>query len=233
MKKNILITGTDFGLGFSLACRYLQEGWVVHALNRKIGSRLEDIKKFHKKDLFVYFADITREEEIKAAFDSISIKTPSLDILINNAGIHLDRNKLDIDNLNYQNIETMYSVNTIGPLRVVQHALPFIKNGLQKLIVNISSEAGSIGDCWRDREYGYCMSKAALNMMTRILQNRLKNDNIKVLAIHPGWLKTDMGGPDATDNPDDAALQIYQTLSHQWNIPDPFFIRRDGEPMHW
>lgn len=75
----------------------------------------------------------------------------------------------------------------------------------KKVIVNISSEAGSIGECWRDREFDYCMSKAALNMQSVLLQKYLKSEGIKVLAIHPGWMRTDMGGAEADISPDTSA----------------------------
>ena len=76
---------------------------------------------------------------------------------------------------------------------VIKNALPLLRKGRKKLIVNFSSEAGSIGTCGRQSEYSYCMSKAALNMASQILQNAVKAEGIKVLALHPGWFSSDMG----------------------------------------
>lgn len=99
-------------------------------------------------------------------------------------------------------------VNACGPLRVVQQFLPLLQDGHVKLIVNMSSEAGSIQDCERTVWYGCCMSEVALNMQSRILASYLAPQGFRVVAVHPGGMKTDML-PSCTRSPGEAAESIY------------------------
>jgi NAD(P)-dependent dehydrogenase (short-subunit alcohol dehydrogenase family) len=124
-------------------------------------------------------------------------------------------------------------VNAFGPLRVIQQFLPLLKKGPRKLIINISSEAGSLADCCRSMEYAYCMSKSALNMASRILQNALAPAGFKVLAIHPGWMRTDMGGPEADIAPDEAADGIFELAMRQWQLDDNIYMDYQGTILPW
>ena len=126
-----------------------------------------------------------------------------------------------------------YQVNAVGPLMVVKYALPLLRKGQKKLIVNVSSEAGSIGACWRKSEYSYCMSKAALNMASRILQNALKEEGIKVLALHPGWFSSDMGGAAAPITPSDAAEEIVKLVLNPPGLDGPIYVASNGEALEW
>jgi len=103
----------------------------------------------------------------------------------------------------------------------------------RRLLVNISSEAGSIGSCWRKTEYGYCMSKAALNMASAILQNRYRDESVKVLALHPGWVRTDMGGREAPILPPESAKKLFALITKHWNPDDPIYYDLDGQTMQW
>jgi NAD(P)-dependent dehydrogenase (short-subunit alcohol dehydrogenase family) len=116
---------------------------------------------------------------------------------------------------------------------VIQHFLPLLEKGERKLIINISSEAGSIADCKRSSEYAYCMSKSALNMASKIIQNALKARGFKVLAIHPGWMRTEMGGQDADIHPDEAADGIFQLAMRQWQPEDEIYMDYQGSILPW
>lgn len=102
---------------------------------------------------------------------------------------------------------------------------------MKRRIVNISSEAGSISDAWRKSEYAYCMSKSALNMASRILQNYLENDNIKILAIHPGWFSSDMGTSAAPIIPDESAAKIVKLLGRSFDLKGTMYYDLDGNQM--
>ena len=116
---------------------------------------------------------------------------------------------------------------------MVQQFLPLLEKGEHKLILNISSEAGSIADCWRESEFAYSMSKAALNMQSKILQNHLKPRGFKILAVHPGWMRTDMGGADADISPDEAAEGIFNLAVKSWNLDDEIYMDYRAQPMRW
>jgi len=131
------------------------------------------------------------------------------------------------------NIERSMDVNAYGPLRVTQQFLPLLKKGQMKRLVFISSEAGSIGDCPRKTEFGYTMSKAALNMEVKLLNNYLHPRGFQVFAIHPGWIRTDMGGPRADISAEESAEAVYQLAVAERGKDSPIFIERDGRVKAW
>ncbi len=96
--------------------------------------------------------------------------------------------------LNIAEMAEVFNVNTLGSLRVTQAMLPLLLQGQTKLIVDISSEAGSIKQCSRDGWFAYCVSKAALNMQARLIHNRLKQEGGQVILVHPGWVQSYMRG---------------------------------------
>ncbi len=231
----ILITGANRGLGYSLAKILLRKGNTIITLNRNVSESLKTLKKEYSQNLFLFNVDVTEENEIKEAKVKIKEITSFIDILINNAAIHLEKHKPDISDINFESISRTFEVNSIGPLKIAKYFIPMVKKGAEKIIVNISSEAGSISNqIWRKSEFGYCMSKSALNMMSKILQNRLKKDAIKVLAIHPQWFSSDMGGLEAPITPDEAASYVVNNILEKWSLDDPIFIdSKTRNPIEW
>lgn len=238
MNKNVLITGADRGLGLALSKRFLKEGYEVYA-----GSYLKDwpelsqLKSSYPDNLYIIPLDISDEQSVHNAFEAIKQRTGKLDILINNAGIYLDSHAGDILGvLDFEAMVRMYEVNTLGPLRVTNSAMPLLLCGERKLIVNISSEAGSVTNCWRKKEYGYAMTKAALNMQCAILQNHVKEYGVKVLAVHPGWVKSYMSGKyneEAEVEADDSAAGIYKLTMEKAQLEGPMYLDYQGNILPW
>jgi NAD(P)-dependent dehydrogenase (short-subunit alcohol dehydrogenase family) len=230
-----LITGTDKGLGLALVSRFLRGGFQVHAGIHLSTDNLQALLQKHGARLHLVRLNVTKMASIRQAVAQVAGLTPGLDILINNAGVHLQKPVLPLDTLDLTDghLEETVNVNAFGPLRVTQQFLPLLEKGTRKLILNISSEAGSIGDCKRGSEYAYCMSKAALNMQSRILQNGLGPRGYRVLVLHPGWMRTDMGGPQADIQPDEAAEGIFNLSSKSWQAGDPMYMDYLGRPLPW
>jgi len=133
-------------------------------------------------------------------------------------------------------MKKIIDTNTFGPLRVSQSVVPLLLKGTNKMLVSISSEAGSITDSWRTREYGYCMSKSALNMQLTIIQNHLKEYGIKVLAFHPGYVKSYMLGhfnQEATVEAMESAAGIVKEILKAPAISEHMFIDFQGNKMNW
>ncbi len=233
MVGTVFITGADKGLGFSLAEKFLSEGFRVFAGQYGTGDRLQALAARSPQMLTTVPLDVTDTESVRQAARTVARLTDALDILINNAAVYLegDRPALEDDPESHW-LQTL-NVNTLGPLRVTKQFLPLLAKGRRKMLINISSEAGSIADCWRDREYAYCMSKAALNMQSRILHNYLSPRGFRVLAVHPGWMRTDMGGPNADLDPDESAAGIFQLATRDWSPDDPIYVDYQGRPMRW
>src|SRR5690554_4535592 len=213
MADSVLITGADKGLGRSLTGRFLTAGYRVFAGIYQTDSLLQEYQKQYGRFLSVVPLDVTDMNSVRSAAKKVSQEVPVLEILINNAGVHLEDN-IPLPGLNLEDghLQKTMAVNAFGPLLVTQQFLPMLEQGRRKIIVNISSEAGSIGDCWRTQEFAYCMSKAALNMQTRILHNYLSPRGFRIKAVHPGWLRTDMGGKEATLDPDESAAKIREII---------------------
>jgi NAD(P)-dependent dehydrogenase (short-subunit alcohol dehydrogenase family) len=228
---SVFVTGADKGLGLCLARRFVQDGFRVFA-----GRYDERADAGAPSDLLVQVPlDVSDTASIREAAARVAQETQALDILVNNAGIHLDDfSPIEETDLDDGHLERTFAVNAFGPLRVTQRFLPLLERGQNKTIVNVSSEAGSITDCGREAEHAYCMSKAALNMLTRIFHNRLAPRGYRVVAVHPGWMRTDMGGPRASITPEEAAEGIFTIATGTASGRDSaIFLDHLGKPMRW
>lgn len=205
---NVMVTGAgkEVGLGFNLVLRYLEAGDTVVATIRKECKELEKLKETYKEKLIILTMDIGSTESVNQAYEELSSKTDHLDLLINNAvtvSPDCDKGFFDAD-LDY--IARTVDVTAVGAMRVIKAFYPLLKKSdMTALIMNISSEAGSISRCYRTNMIDYGMAKAALNMATMNLVNTFKDDKtINIFCVHPGWIRTD-GRP---DNP--APLSSYE-----------------------
>jgi NAD(P)-dependent dehydrogenase (short-subunit alcohol dehydrogenase family) len=227
----IVVTGAARGLGFCLAEEYLKQGATVFGLDR--AEQKSDLSASYGGRFWGLRCDITDEDQVRRAAEEVGRAAGFVDLLINNAAIYLEKPFTEANEFDADMARRTFDVNAVGPLLVTKHFLPLVLAGSGKKIVNISSEAGSISQCWRSREYAYCMSKAALNMQSVILQHRVKDDGVKVLAIHPGWMRTEMGGADADLDPSESASGIVETIARNSAIDGPMYLDYTGKAWEW
>lgn len=231
-----MITGAAKGLGLALVSRFLRGDFQVFAGIHTSTDSLQALLRDYGPRLVLMPLEVTDMTSIRQAVLRVASLTQTLDILINNAAVYLPSklvkplSELDLTD---GHLEATLNVNTFDPLRVTQQFLPHLDKGAGKLIINVSSEAGSIGDCRRSSEYAYCMSKAALNMQSRILQNDLGSRGFRVLVIHPGWMRTDMGGPEADIHPDEAAEGIFGLSMKPWKAGESLYMDYQGKSLPW
>jgi NAD(P)-dependent dehydrogenase (short-subunit alcohol dehydrogenase family) len=185
----VVVTGANRGIGLELVRQLLARGDHVEATTRKDAGELE---KLAGPKLRVHRVDVTDDASVDAFAAAI---TEPVDIVINNAGINRPNQRIGALDLAFT--AEIYATNAIGPLRVVHALLPHVRRGVEKKLVHITSGMGSITDNTSGGSYGYRMSKAALNMMSRSLAVDLRNDGIISFVINPGWVQTDLGGPSA------------------------------------
>jgi NAD(P)-dependent dehydrogenase (short-subunit alcohol dehydrogenase family) len=239
MAGNVCITGANRGLGLELSKQLLDHGYTVFAgWHKKCSRELQDLQQQFTEKLHLVEMEIANEESVKTAAGYIASKTSSLDILINNAAILGDIDTTIFDELDFDGIQKVFNVNALGPLRVTQALVQLVLKSEAKLIVNISSEAGSIGTCNRKGWFAYCMSKAALNMESTLIHNHLRDFGGQVLLIHPGWMQTYMRGQLdklATFTPCESAAKIMQILldHKQYCSDQPAFIDIDRVKWPW
>ena len=196
MERNVFITGGDRGLGFGLCAGLLEQGWQVFA-GQYLPEWLElsALKRDHPESLHLVPLDVRSMESVRGAAGIVRSHTDHLDVLISNAGVNSETIYLGIrEPQDYDEMHRLYDVNTLGALRVVEAFLPLIERGQSKRLCFVSSEAGSIGRSERTSWYGYCMSKAALNMGIKILFNDLHPAGYTFRVYHPGWVRSYLHG---------------------------------------
>ncbi len=235
MAGKVFVSGADKGLGFSLTNKFLKSGFQVFAGAYKPSSDFSSLIKEFPKMLTVVPIDVTDMDSVRRAAQQVAKKVSSVDILINNAAVYLESKTMSLEEIDLSDkyLAGTMDVNTFGPLRVTQQFLPLLEKGLSKMIINISSEAGSIKDCRRNKEFAYCMSKTALNMQSKLLQNYLGPKGFKILTVHPGWMRTEMGGKEADISPDESAEGIFKLATKKWQTDDVIYIDYKGNPLNW
>lgn len=229
----ILITGAGQGLGCWIAAIALERGNEVLAAVHSLGHVSEEmwkLKEQYQEKMMVFEMDVSDAQSVQKAVQMLQGQRKALDGIVNNAAIMIEREKT-IEDLDLSAVQASFAVNTIGPMRVVQEFLPILYGGSRQVIVNISSEAGTIINAF-PTNYPYSMSKTALNMFSERLREYLKERDIQVYAVHPGWMRTNMGGNDAPADPRDIASGIVDILERKKKIYSKIaFIDSTGRPM--
>ena len=227
MSDVVMVTGTgrSYALGYNIALRYLEAGDTVIATIRKPSADIDVLKEKYGDQLIVATMDLLSTDSVNAAAREVAGLVDHIDTLINNAvGVAPDVDKGFFD-ADLDNIPRTLDLISVGTLRVIKAFYPLlIKASGTALIMNISSEAGSIEKCYRTTGMDYGMGKAALNMATMYLYNTLKDDHkVNIFAVHPGWIRTN-GKP---DNP--APLSSYEAAGI---LKDLFAARREDFTGH-
>ena len=208
MSQNVMVTGTgrSYALGYNLVLRYLEAGDTVVATVRKPSKALDQVKNRYGDSLKIVTMDLASTESVERAAAEVEMLVGHIDLLINNAvqtspGLEDGFLEFDMDS-----IGKAFNVTAIGTMRVMKAFYPLLKKSEDTaLIINISSEAGSIERCYRSNYLDYAMSKASINMGTMTFYNATKDDpKINIFCVHPGWIRTN----GQVDNP--APLSSYE-----------------------
>ncbi|MBR4501499.1 MAG: SDR family NAD(P)-dependent oxidoreductase [Clostridia bacterium] len=238
MTQTVLITGTGrpYALGFNLVKRYLENGDRVFASVRRPSEALEGLKKEYPGVLHILNMDIASTASVSAAAAECSKLTDSLDLIINNATTASADTMKELPDFDLDLVAPAVNVGAVGPIRVLKAFLPLLKkSAIGALVVNISSEAGSIGKCYRTFYLDYGTEKAALNMLTMTMHNYFRDDpNLNIICLHPGWIRTNPGNNEAPLIPYEHAetLRIlFEKKRHDKN--GPVFITWTGESYPW
>ena len=231
MTDTILITGASRGIGFALTQQLVLKGHRVIAT-----SRVESIKELQELAvtaggrLDVQPLDVTDDASVGSLVSYLTAQCPTLDVLINNAAIFIDRPNQSIENLQLEQLVQTFETNVVGPARVTKALWPFLIHGRSPRVINISSGAGLISSKRNSNYYAYSISKAALNMFTRLLEAEAKAQSICVVAVTPGRVRTRIGDADAPLTPEESARSL-AGLVETINVSDMGrFLDRDGQP---
>ena len=239
MAPTVFVTGGDRGLGFALCAGLLEQGWQVFAGQfMPEWPDLSHLAGQYSQMLHIIPLDVSRVESVQAAAQTVAALTDQVDVLINNAGIYAPIAGRPIrEPQDYTEMHRLYDVNTLGPLRVVEAFLSLTDHVNLKRLCFVSSEAGSIARSERTAWFGYCMSKAALNMGVKILFNDLYPDGYTFRVYHPGWIRSYMSGEknmEATLEPEEAASQAIPIfLGQQEDEGRLVLVDNEGKEWPW
>ena len=229
--KNILVTGASRGIGLEFSRQYLHKGHRVFAASRKPENSLElqHLKSQYHDHLVIHALDVSDEESRHNLFQALKMQTEKLDILINNAGIIAGNEEFEypFGSLKQEDILRTLLVNCVSPLMLTENVFPLLSESAQSIVINITSDNGSISMRNSCGKYGYCASKASLNMVTKILSKELQRNEIIVIALHPGWVKTSM-----TKN-ENAPLEPFESIKGMMQVIESLEMKDSGKFLDW
>jgi NAD(P)-dependent dehydrogenase (short-subunit alcohol dehydrogenase family) len=228
----ILITGANRGIGFEMAKLYAAAGHQVLACCRAPAQadKLAALAAQHRgvRPLAV---EVAKGDSVAALRKAVGDQP--IDVLINNAGAPgpAPQNQ-SLENMDYDGWMDVMNVNAMAPLRMLQAFRKNLAAGTNPRAVTITSQMGAIG-LDMIAMYAYCTSKAAVNKLMRMASFELKKEGITVALIHPGWVRTDMGGPQAAIDPDESARGIVGVIDKLSLAETGCFKKWNGETHVW
>ena len=229
--KSVLITGANRGIGLELTRDRLAHGDSVIACTRDPdnGAALDGLHGAHRATMDRLTLNVVDAASVFALCSSVGERP--IDVLVANAGIIGPERQSTLD-MDYEGWADTFAVNTMGPLRVVQALLPNLRRAPHALVMIVSSQMGSMTSASSDR-LAYRASKAAVNKVAQALASDFKPMGIAVIAVHPGWVRTDMGGAQAPLSPTESARGLSRLIDETGLERTGQFINVDGAQLGW
>lgn len=228
--KRILISGASRGLGLCLTKKLLAEGNEVHAIVRTKTEEVTRLSEMYGTYHF-YMGDVSRNERLKPALEEINNKVNRFDYIFNVAAIFWEKDRKGLMDLNIDEMGEMVQINAFGALRILKGLSEKIDG--ETKIINVSSESGCLTNCEDVGLYSYDISKAALNMATKIYDNE-HGKKRNIIAVDPGWMRTDMGGASADLDPDFSAQKLIELAENIDSLEEgKLFFKYDGRALPW
>jgi NAD(P)-dependent dehydrogenase (short-subunit alcohol dehydrogenase family) len=230
--SRVLVTGANRGLGLELTRQYAAEGWQVIACCRTPGraTALQDLADSVDGRVTVRAMDVTDSRSIGTAAEEIG--ADAIDLLINNAGV-MGPVEWSPGRTDYAVWSDLFDVNVLAPMRVIEAFVPALARGQRKLIVTLSSRLGSVSLAAAPFAMPYRTSKAAVNMAMRCAALALAPEGISCVVVHPGWVRTDMGGSGADLAPSESVTGLRRVIDGLGPEQSGQFFNHDGAPLPW
>lgn len=231
--QRCLVTGANRGLGLAFVTELLERGARVLACCRDPAHAnvLGALAAAHGDRLLVHALDVADPRAIDALPQVVAGYLQRVDLLVNNAGVLVSGERFG--NVKAESLAESFAVNASAPLLITQALAPSLALGNKPRVLCISSQLASIAQSSSFRTMSYAMSKAAMNMAVKRLAAELAPRGILVLAVHPGWLKTEMGGRSATLAPADAAHALLALVERAGPQDAGKFLAYDGAELPW
>ena len=228
----LLITGANRGIGLELCKQYLEADWKVHATCRDPdnATRLSVLADKYPDTLTIHTLDVRNTDQITDLKNQLG--DLAIDVLFNNAGIYAAEAG-DFGSTDTEVWLDAFKVNVISPMKMVEAFSNNVANSDKKIIANMSSKMGSIADNGSGGSYAYRSSKSALNSTMKSAAHELKDNGITVLLLHPGWVRTTMGGPNGELSSEESANSLRKTLDKATMKDTGKFFDIDGSIIPW
>lgn len=222
-----LITGANRGLGLEFARQLSTRGKdAVILATARDPDKATDLARLVHEVLPLDAADPASHTALAEKLGDRPV-----DVLINNAGVSSDANALA--KLSMEELQRVFAVNAFAPLLITKAVLKNLKAGQRKTVFSISSQLGSITNNKGGSSYPYRASKTALNQLNASLSNEFKGDGFTCVVVHPGWVQTDMGGPNATLTPEQSISGMLKLLDGLKPEDTGGFFQYDGSKLPW
>jgi NAD(P)-dependent dehydrogenase (short-subunit alcohol dehydrogenase family) len=230
MTRNVLLTGANRGLGLGLAKAFLAKGYDVHATARHPDHArdLWELEADYKGRCHLHTLDVTSDGELQTLGEKLAGNP--IHVLVNNAGVLPSWSSSFVD-LNKKDLIKAFEVNTVAPIRVTQTFLPHLKEAGRPIVATLSSLMGSIYDNTSGGAYAYRISKTAVNMWNKSFA--IDHPWLTAVVLHPGWVKTDMGGANAPTEIEASVAGLMQVLGGLKPEDSGHFIDFKGRNIPW
>jgi NAD(P)-dependent dehydrogenase (short-subunit alcohol dehydrogenase family) len=229
---SILITSANRGLGLEFVAQYLAADWRVYAACRdpQSAEKLQQLTQDRTDRITLMAMDVTSTPSVVRAAASLSGR--AIDVLLNSAGI-MGAPGQRTGNVDYESWAKVLDVNTMGPLRVTEAFVDHVARSERKLVLTITSGMGSIADNTSGGSIAYRSSKAAVNMVMRSTAIDLASRGISCVLVNPGWVKTDMGGSNATLSAKASVTAMRRLIETLGQAQSGKFFNYDGREYPW
>ena len=240
--RHILITGSNRGIGLAMVREYLKQDdtWLFATCRQpEAAAELNELAAQFPNRVTVIPLDVSQQHSIDDSVRAVRKHTDRLDMLVNNAGIlpggiaNRDPNMSAFGQLDAEAMLHVLHINTVAPVIVAQAYADLLRAGDQPRLLNMSSDAGSIAGRDQGCDFSYPGSKAALNMMTRCLAGDFRGAGVVVVSMHPGFLRTDMGGPNAHMDVDETIPTLVRVIDGLTMADSGQFFNWDGATVPW
>ena len=231
--KTTLITGANRGIGLEFSRQLAEDDWCVLACSRDLekSDALNKLAAEYPEQITLYALDVTDHGQIEKLSQTLANKP--IDLLINNAGVFPDINDRSFGQTDYDSWAHAFLVNTMAPLKMAEEFIDQVTQSSRKTIVTITSKMGSVADNGRGGSYIYRSSKSAVNMVIKSIAIDLKSNNIISVLLHPGWVRTDMGGPSGLISVEQSVSGMLSVIRAVTSADSGKFIAYDGKIIPW
>ncbi len=232
-KRIALVTGANRGIGYEICRQLADAGMQVILTSRDVtkGEKAAQAIQREGKDVVFHQLDVSDENSVKAMLQFVRAEYGRLDVLVNNAAVYLDEG-VSLFDVDMETVRTTMNINFYGVLHMCRAFVPLMREVGYGRVVNVSSESGQINSLDVSTP-SYAISKTALNALTQIVANEVRrSSDIKVNAMCPGWVRTDMGGMNADRSVEEGADTAIWLATLPSNGPSGGFFR-DRKPIEW